>query len=877
MPRSRLKPLKVSYSASPLLYSLISLVILSLLLSASAAATQFVSVDRVTESFDTSPGGFTKSPFGITDAYATRHEGTGSELCTATNDGDVAYLSKTFASYIPTLGVKFWVDAISHGAGTPALNLSLAKIQFLNPTTVDLRIVRNKLGFFNAYFGGANATSGSVHMDTTKWYEINVYYTTDDDVARVYVTPEGGSQTLLASKSFTTAFKSGVAVDLGIFEAGSRGEVAVDYFRLYASPMLNITKPVVNAGDTITVSGKQFKVSSQVNLTIRSTTGQVVYTDPTIPTQSDGTFSRSVLLPSTLAVGLYYVTARQSAPYGEVLFNLGIWGLSSPLVNRTVPFNVTGYGVKPGSAVTINIDKVPPPSYHALTGSYLASSPSGNFVSSNVIIPSGQPLGQYKVRLEALGTMDYASYSFFDELNFTVVSAPLSVLVQTDATQYMRTQTVKVTALAKYRNGTTIPSGSTVLLNINVGSQTVIVNTPMVYSSTSGLWVYQFALPSNAPTGLNNVLVTATDISANTGSGIASFTVTVATIQAQFDFEQPVQRSETINISAILTYPDHNPVYQGTFNLVAKFGTTSHVASMRYSATEDRWKASATILPSDPLGVWMLNLVGADTTGNTMNTTIPFTVTTAIMSTVSQVDLNITYQRTSGIFFQVVVRYPSTQRMTTGTVNATITLLGGVKFYVSSLVFSEAAQAWKGYLRVPANAPEGTYNVVVQAVDPSGNRGNLSEVINVVKATLTVNVQADRREFQVGFDTVKFNGSVLYPDGTMMTNGSVTVEAVVGTTHRVIDMQQATEGVWTASMPTGFFDSGGEYSITVRASDGLGNSGSATFPLTASQLYVILSLVGVALALAIALALIWRFRQSRVGPPSVGVEYQHYL
>jgi TRAP-type C4-dicarboxylate transport system permease small subunit len=57
----------------------------------------------------------------------------------------------------------------------------------------------------------------------------------------------------------------------------------------------------------------------------------------------------------------------------------------------------------------------------------------------------------------------------------------------------------------------------------------------------------------------------------------------------------------------------------------------------------------------------------------------------------------------------------------------------------------------------------------------------------------------------------------------------------------------------------------------------LGNSGSATFPLTASQLYVILSLVGVALALAIVLALIWRFRQSRVGPPSVGVEYEHYL
>jgi hypothetical protein len=833
-------------------------------------------VDRVTESFDTSPGVFTPSPSGCTPAYATRHEGTGSEKCSAALDGDLAFLSKTFASYVPTLGVKFWVYAITHG--NPALNLSLAKVQFLNPTPVDLRIVRNKYGYFNAYFGDVNATSGSVSMEvgTEKWYEINVYYTTNDDVARVYVTPAGGSQTLLASKSFTSAFRSGVTVDLGIFEAGSRGDVAIDYFRLYASPMLNISKPVVNAGDTITVSGVQFQGSSQVNLTISSATGGVIYSNPTISTLVGGTFSTTILLPSTLAVGLYNVTAKQSAPYGEVRFHLGIWGLSSSTVNRTIPFNVTGYGVKPGGSATINIDKVGAPTLHVLTSNPLASSATGNFVSSNVVLSAPQPLGQYKATLGAQGTVDYASYSFSDDLTFTLGPAPLTVLVSTDATRYMRTQTVRLTAVAKYHNNTTVPSTSTVLLNIHMGTQIVVVNTPLTYSA--GLWVYNLVLPSNSPIGLNEVLVSVTDPSANMGSGTANFTVTTAAIQAQFDFEQSYQRSETINISAMLTYPDLTPVYQGAFNLVVKFGTTSHVASMRYSAVEDRWTASATILPSDPLGVWSLSLVGADTTGNTMNVTIPFTVGTATMSIESQVDLDITYQRTNSIFFQVLVRYPSTQRMTSGDVNATITFLGGINSYVSPLAFNAAAQAWKGYLRIPANAPEGIYSVVVQAVDPSGNEGNLSAVINVVKATLTVNVEADKREFQVGFDTVKFNGSVLYPDGTMMTSGSVTVEVGVGANTKSIQMLQATEGVWTASMQTGFFDSGGEYSIIVRASDGLDNSGSAMFPLTASQLYVILSLVGVALALAIALALIWRFRQSRVGGlPTVGVEYEHYL
>ena len=852
--------------------------VLSLLLSTSAAATQFVLVDRVVAHFDTSFDPFSAGGPGSVALNTPAYEGTKSTVCTAPSAGDTAYLSGNFASYVPTLGVRFWVYVGLHDQ--PTLNLSLAKIEFLNPSTVDLSIVRNKYGYFNAYSGNGNVTSGSVHMNLGTWYEVNVYYTTNDDVARVYVTPNGGSQTLLASKSFTTAFRSGVAVELGIFEAGSSGEVAIDYFRLYASPMLNISKPVVNARGNITISGTQFGGSSSVNLTIRSATGQRVVSYPSISTQTDGKFSRSIALSDfNLSIGLYYVAVRQASLYpgSELVFHLGIWGLSSSTISRTVPFNVTGYGVKPGSLATINIDAVSGLS-HVLTDHPLASSATGNFVSSNIVLSSAQPIAQYRAKLEAQGTMDYASYSFSDELTFTLSSAPLTVLVQTDARRYMRTQTVRLTAVAKYRNNTAVLSTSTVLLNIHVGTQVVVVNTPMVYNLALGLWVYNLVLPNSSPIGLNEVLVSVTDPSANMGSGTANFTVTAAAIQAQFDFEQNFQRSETINISAMLTYPDLTPVYQGTFNLVAKFGTTSHVASMRYSAIEDRWKASVTILSSDPLGVWMLSLVGADTTGNTMNVTIPFTVTAAIMSVVSQVDLNITYQRTNSIFFQVVVRYPSTQRMTTGGVNATITFLGGANSYVSSLAFNAAAQAWKGYLRVPANAPEGIYSVVVQAVDPSGNRGNLSVVINVVKATLTVNVKADRREFQVGFDTVKFNGSVLYPDGTMMTNGSVTVEVGVGANRRLIEMQQATEGVWTASMQTGFFDSGGEYSIMVRASDGLDNSGSAMFPLTASQLYVILSLVGVALALAIALALIWRFRQSRAGGlPTVGVEYEHYL
>jgi hypothetical protein len=858
---------------------LASLALLSLLFPSSTAATQFALKTRVTQNFDTAG---VNAPFTTAGSVTDTSDAHTSlaRLCDG-SAGVAAYLTASFSTYVPTMGVRFWLKARDHQGGSPTTNLSLAKIQFLSPA-VALIIVRNKYGYFNAYFDNSNATATSLFMEqggTAAFYEVNVHYATDDDVAKVYVTREGGTAVLLASKAFASPFKAGMSVTMGVFNGTWPGIVVVDDFTLYASPMLNISKPIVNAGDTITISGKQFSGSSQVNLTIRSAAGQVIFSNPTVSTQADGSFSQAVVLPSQMAVGLYYVSARQPTFYsGEVLFHLGVWGILPSQVNRTVPFNVTGYAAKPGTLVSLTIDKVAPPSLQLVASATPAYSPDGRFVSSSITIVASQPLGLYKAKIAALGTIDYASYSFDDDLTFNVGPAPLTVTVMTDATLYMRTQTVRVTAVAKYRNATTVSSVSNFLVDIRAGTQIIVVSTPMTYSPTQGLWTYERKLLESWPTGLYEVTVSLSDPAANTGVGRANFTVTAASIQAQFDFEQVVQRSETINISAILKYPDNTPVYQGTFSLIVRHGATSHVSTLRYLSSEDRWRASVTISPGDPIGSWTLMLSGADVNANVLNVSVPFTVDPATLTLSSQVDLNVSYQRTSSILFEVVVRYPSFDRVMTGTVNATISFMGGTESYSSSLAFIPTAQAWRGYLAIPRDAPEGVYAVVVHAADPYGNEGNLSRVINVIKATLVVDISADKREFQVGFDTVRFSGKVYYPDDTVMVGGSVTLEVAIGSSRKVIDLQPSGDGLWTGTMQTGFFDSGGEYSILIRASDAYGNSGTTAFSLTASQLYVIFSLIAVALSLAIAIALIWRFRQSRAGLPSaVGVEYEHYL
>lgn len=859
------------------------IVLLSFMLPSSTAATQYVLIDRVTALFETVTTPFTEvetAPSTVEVSASYFHSGSKAALCTVPSGSTGrAYLDATFTTYVPTMGVKFWIRAVNHEGGAPTDNLSLAKVQFLNPSTVTLVLVRNTYGYFNAYFSGGNATAATIFMNSTKWYEVNVYYTTDDDVARVYVTPDGGTSVLLSSRSFSPSFGGGVALQLGIFEVESYGTVAIDDFSLYASPMLNVSKPVVNPGDTITISGVQFKGATPLNITIRSPAGQLIYSNPTIPTQADGTFSQTVVLPSQMEVGLYYVVAKQPTYYtGELRFHLGIWGPSVATVNRTIPFNFTGYGVKPGTSVTINVDKVPPPSLHVLTGLYSAYPPDGRFSSSNIVLPASQPLSSYQARISAQGTIDYASYQFEDSLTFALGPAPLGVVVQTDATRYMRTQTARITAVARYRNGTTVPPDSTFLLGIKVGTQVVLVNALMTYATGFGMWIYEFRLPANSPIGLNEITLTVTDPSANYGVGRANFTVATAAIQAQFEYESIIQRSQTINISAILSYPNNAPVLQGTFNLIARIGTTSRLSTLRYYSAEDRWKGSVTIAASDPTGTWQLILSGLDLERNVLNVSVSFEVVSAVLELTNEVDLNITYMRTMSILFQVVARYPSDQRVTTGTANASITFLAGAQTYRSSLTFSPTAQAWRGYLKVPADAPEGMYSVLVRVSDPSGNKGNLTAMINVVKATLTVDISADRSEFQVGFDTVGFSGSVYYPDGEIVNLGSVSIEVAVGANRRIIDMERSAEGTWTATMQTGFFDSGGPYSITVRASDGLNNTGTTTFTLTGSQLYVILSLAGVALSLAIAIALIWRFRQSSSGISGVtGKEYEYYL
>ena len=178
-------------------------------------------------------------------------------------------------------------------------------------------------------------------------------------------------------------------------------------------------------------------------------------------------------------------------------------------------------------------------------------------------------------------------------------------------------------------------------------------------------------------------------------------------------------------------------------------------------------------------------------------------------------------------------------------------------------------------MKLPANAPIDMYLLVVKAVDQFGNAGNQTRRISVVAATLKLNISTPKKEFQIGFESVKLSGAVFYPDGTALMSGNVSAKITVGASSKAIIFTQES-GIWTGSLQTGFFDPGGDYLFVITASDVYDNSGSVSLSLTGSQLYVALSLVGIILAIAIAAALIWRYRQMRTGAPSP-VEAEYYL
>jgi len=240
-----------------------------------------------------------------------------------------------------------------------------------------------------------------------------------------------------------------------------------------------------------------------------------------------------------------------------------------------------------------------------------------------------------------------------------------------------------------------------------------------------------------------------------------------------------------------------------------------------------------------------------------------FTVTNAILSLNITQQPNSTYQRTQNAALAVVIQYPDGSPVTSlssGTQPAVL-LLDQTTVASANLTVSNAANGvWTAETRILPNATPGSrYRFAIPAMafdDGYGNKGAVvdtySNYFSVTNATLIISSQLNGTDIQIPFGQVSILSKVTYPDGTPLTAGIVTVTVYAGGSATQLQSTfDPSTGQWRASYSSTLSDLSrvGTWTLRAKASDAFGNSGTATYDVTAQPYLFIAVLVAVVAAL----------------------------
>jgi len=251
-----------------------------------------------------------------------------------------------------------------------------------------------------------------------------------------------------------------------------------------------------------------------------------------------------------------------------------------------------------------------------------------------------------------------------------------------------------------------------------------------------------------------------------------------------------------------------------------------------------------------------------------------FTVTQATLAVEVAEQPAQSYQRTEVAKSMFLIRYPdgspvikskpdirpaALQRNQTTVAPASITL------------FDEVSGMWLVESKIRINATlSSRYRFVVAAMsfdDGYGNKGGAvdtySDYFVVTNASFQFSSKVNGTQIQVPFGQVSILSKITYPDGSLLTNGTVRVLVSTGTsTFSLQSLFDATDGSWRSAYSTTIADlwSVGTWILTVEAFDIYGNGGVATYEITA-QPYLFLIIIGI----VIVAVVIGRWSLTRYG------------
>ena len=325
---------------------------------------------------------------------------------------------------------------------------------------------------------------------------------------------------------------------------------------------------------------------------------------------------------------------------------------------------------------------------------------------------------------------------------------------------------------------------------------------------------------------------------------------------ARVDQLQPVATPTVAQNSFVLSITD-NPVYERTqtviiqasgYNVSESVGvtirtqtTSTLVFSQTAVATSAGIVAASWKIPRNAtIDTYVVTLTGTSTVKNPADVQ-RFAVGRATMTINSITSLKSTYQRTETMKFFFQPTYPDGSIPSTGVALLTLARPNGNSITLTA-TYDSVSQTFGATYKTSVDNQTGTWTASLGGhaySDAYGNNGPGTIVTNtpqLIPAALSVSVTANTT-IAVG-QQLRFNATIIYPDGTSFQSGIVRAYLLYGGTPAVNDTVPVVFDtglrLWIGTYTVRPADTGGLWSLVVTASDSPTppNSGSATRAIT---------------------------------------------
>ena len=328
---------------------------------------------------------------------------------------------------------------------------------------------------------------------------------------------------------------------------------------------------------------------------------------------------------------------------------------------------------------------------------------------------------------------------------------------------------------------------------------------------------------------------------------------------------QPVyQRTETVNILGGGIFPSTGlrlTIRDPSGNIVNQ----ATLASSTYGNFNQTWRIPKNAI-TDVFTAFVDGTGVFDNAQEDFVSEAKFTVTQALLSLKIDQEPNSTYQRTQNAALSIVIQYPDGSPVTSVASNTQPVVLlqnQATAGFANLTLVGSANGVWLAESKILANAtPSAKYRFEIPSMtfdDGYGNKGNAtdsySDFFSVTNATLSITSQLNGTNIQIPFGQVSIMSKVTYPDGSPLTAGTVTVVVTAGSSvSQLQSTYDPTIDEWRSSYSSTIFDLAhvGTWTLKVSAGDSYGNSGKATYEVTAQPYLFIGLLASVLTALLVA-------------------------